>query len=100
MIGWLSSVAPGVNVVNMLTRVLLGIAIACSSTAVIVAPGEAFADNAIDRRGEKSERNEKKADRQSRAVPEINAQHAGAAVALVAGGIAVALGRRRREGNA
>jgi hypothetical protein len=100
MIGWLSSAAPGVSVVDMLTRVLLGIAIACSSTAVIVAPAEAFADSAIDRRGEKSERNEKKADRRSRAVPEINAQHAGAAVALVAGGIAVALGRRRREGNA
>lgn len=32
----------------------------------------------------------------ARAVPELNAETAGAALALVAGGVAVVLGRRRR----
>jgi hypothetical protein len=37
-------------------------------------------------------------DRQPRrAVPEISAKHAGAALALVIGGTAVVLGRRRRK---
>ena len=34
----------------------------------------------------------------TRAVPEINATHAGAALALVIGGAAVVLGRRRKVG--
>jgi uncharacterized protein (TIGR03382 family) len=39
----------------------------------------------------------KKWSRPARAVPEINGKHAGGAVALVLGGVAVVLGRRRRK---
>lgn len=80
----------------MLTRVLFALA-ATALAGAVLAPGEARAADGLHRGPEKSV---PRAEKRGRAVPEINAQHAGTAVALVAGGIAVALGRRRRRENA
>ncbi len=48
--------------------------------------------------GPKGDHHEGHGSRVSRAVPEINATHAGAALVLVIGGAAVVLGRRRKVG--
>lgn len=87
----------GVSFFEMSTRVFFALGVASALTVATVAPGEA---QAADGRHRGASKTVPKAEKRGRAVPEIDAQHAGTAVALVAGGIAVVLGRRRRPGNA
>jgi hypothetical protein len=81
----------------MLTRVSFALGVVTALTFAMLTPEHALA---ADGRQRGPSKGVPKAEKRSRAVPEINAQHAGTAVALVAGGIAVVLGRRRRAGTA
>lgn len=65
------------------------VALAGVAGGLVVAPSTASA-------GPK-EKPVKKATKPAKDVPEINGTHAGAAIALVIGGAAVVLGRRRRS---
>jgi hypothetical protein len=81
----------------MLTRVLFALGVVSALGVATLVPREVVAADLRDRGRSKTV---PKVEKRSLAVPEIDAQHAGTAVALVAGGIAVVLGRGRRKGNA
>ena len=88
----------GATLVAMLSRVFAALGVGLMLTGVLLVPAEAAAGDG--RKRSSSRADGKTGHRDRRVVPEIDAQHAGTAVALVAGGVAIALGRRRQRRNA